>query len=1153
MRNLILVLLISSSSVWAKETYSQETHLNVKSGTLESVFEHIRQQSGYEFFYNNDLLDVKQQVAVSKKNGTLEEVLNEVLGDRYTWEIKDRYVMISEKRIQPRMLPAEPVIVKGSVVDKQGSPLPGVSVLIKGTNVGVATDVNGEFTLNAAKMDNMVLVFSFIGMKPKEVKYTGQNSLKVVLEEDVAEMDEVVVTGYQTIKKTRMTGAVDVVNAQDIANKGFATVEDVLKGTLAGVTTMSISGRPGAEAQIRIRGINSLTGNSDPIWIVDGMPLQGDLPSVGTGGTDLQNTVLTSGIGNLSPDDIKSITILKDAAATAIYGSRAANGVIVVETKRGTAGQSYINIQSTYSIDEAPESKLKMMNTQEKIAFERGIYEDFPQYTAKGRVTQLLRDADAGRLTHAQAEAEIQRLSQINTNWYDEIFRLAQSHNHNISLSGGTEQTQYYASLNYMNQQGVMPNNKYDKFGASLRLTHDFNKRLRVNFDLSNSVRNDRTSASSIDPLYYATYANPYETPYDANGNYAYDRSYAPDLSGVKDGYKYDLNVLEDLNANTSNTRYVSNQVSLKAEYQLIKGLMYSLSGTLANTTSHTKKELSPGTYSSKLNAWAGGFYAEKELPDYMNRGSLEERTARSQSWTVRNQLEFARSFNDTHHVSAILGQEASAVQNNAFSNYSAEYDPDKSIIGFPDATGILGQKLDLNKLGSTSESQDKSASFFFSGSYSYLDKYIFAGSYRLDGADIIGTSNRFSPLWNVSGKWNLQNEGFMADVKWVSVLSLRGTYGFTGSIDRNAYPFTLLKYGNSSYRYNGVMVPSVITPANPSVKWQKKKERSAGVDFSLFGNRLNGTVNYYNNITGDLLDNKKVAMSSGRDQIKANVASLKNSGWEISLSTVNVDYRDFRWTTTFNIALNKSRVLETYYKSIDELPNSLSGGNYFVQDKPVQSWFGYEFAGVDPYTGNSLAYVDAFGKDGNRLGHLQADGRYVADMDQRSCYEAKTYLGEAYPPITGGFGTTFNYKRFSLGSQFTFMTGHKIQSYRSYSDASVSASRLNQITTELNRWRKPGDVTMVPRYDTQATAYDKTFFDFKVEDGSFLKCTYISFGYNMSPKLCRTLLLTRARFNFNVHNVFTSTKYRGIDPETMGAFGYPSARRYIFTLSLGI
>ena len=1168
MRNLFLLLLISASSIWARDGYSQKSQeiFSVKSGTIESIFRQIKKQSGYEFFYNTAVLDVKENVSLATPNGTLEDILRQVLGNKYSYSIRDNYILISGKK---HVLPDEvkKIVIKGLVKDRKGESLPGVSVLLKGTTVGVATDVKGEFMLTIPAQDTIVLRFTFIGMKTKDVVYRAQEKpIVVVLEESATEVEEVIVTGYQEIKKERMTGSVEVVTSKDIANKGYTSVEDVLKGQMAGVAVMNLSGRPGAQARIRIRGINSLTGDTNPIWIVDGMPLTGNVPEVSMGGTEFEETVLTSGIGNIPPDDIESITVLKDAAATAIYGSRAANGVIVVTTKRGMVGRSYINVQVSYGLSEAPDNRLKMMNTKEKIAFERGIYEDFPGLNVGGRVYQLLKKVDNGLLTKVEAETEIERLSKINTNWFDKIFRVAHTQNYSISLSGGNETTQYYGSLSYLSQEGVMPNNKYESMGASMKLTHDFNKFLRVHFDVRSSLRNDRSSASPVNPLDYATYANTYERLYDEEGNYDYDRSSFSELSSIRDGYRYDFNILKDLNDNTTKSRYVSNQVSLKLEFKIMEGLMLSSMGTFSNSNNHSMKELVPGSYASKRASWLAGIYTEGEITDEMNNGMVQESTSRSQQWTIRNQLEFARGFSGgDHYVNAYLGQEVSSSKGYGFTSMIREWSDVYGVASYPDLTGVTLKSSFtdlLAKLGSHSETQDRSASFFMTGSYSYKDRYVIQGSARLDGVDIIGTDNRFSPLWNVSGKWNVHNESFMTRFGFINQLAFRVSYGFVGSIDRNALPFSVLRKV-SNYSYNGEKIMDRYDPSNPSIKWQRQENRNIGFDASLLNNRINLVVNYYDNDTRNLLDDKKIAASTGRLSVAANVASVNNRGWEISLRTLNVRTTDFSWVTSVNFTKNKDKVTETYYQDLSEVSASTNSTfesiyNLYIQGRPVKAFYGYKYAGVDPYTGNSLAYVDGFDDDGNRLGTLTPEGKYVYNMDNdlttQLANSSRGYLGRSDPPITGGFTTQFNYKRFSLFAQFTYMTGHLARSFQYYvSGGTTSASARNLLKIEANRWRKPGDMTDVPKYGTSRTEYLYQLFDFRFEKGDYLKCNNISLGYNLDPALCAKLYITRARLNLNMANVFTLTKFRGIDPETKGAFTYPSARTYSFTLSIGI
>lgn len=1138
-------------NVIAGSAYSQENlKLNLKEVSLMTLFREIQKQTGIDFVYNEEQCRDFGKVSVEISDGMVEQLLQQVFdSSKLTYRFENGVIMI--KALDEMRPQEQKVQISGSVVDTKGQPLPGVTILLKGTTVGCVTDSEGNFRLELPMRENIVLSFSFVGMKTIEVAYSGQKEMKVVLEEEITEMEQVNVisTGYYDIDKSKMTGAVEVVTAREIAGKGYTSIDEVLRGTLAGVSVMNVSGRPGAQAQIRIRGVNSLTGNMEPMWIVDGMPMQGNLPtSVGVGATDLENTVLTSGIGNISPDDVESITILKDAAAAAIYGSRAANGVIVIKTKRGRVGKSYINVQSSFAISEAPKNRLEMMNSEEKIAFERSLYEDFPNATLRGRASLLYKGIDEGTISRADAMAELENMRQINTDWFDEIFRVALNHKHVVTLSGGSETTQFYSSINYSNEQGVIPNNDYKHFGATLKLTHDFNRNLRILFDVSSSLRTEKSSASAVNPLYYATFANPYERPYDENGNYAYDYSYEPELSKVKDGYMYDFNMLKDLRENTAKTKYGSNQVNLQLEWKLFEGFMYSLAGTVSNTSSYTRKEIAPGSYTSKVKSWILDLYSENEIPDNLNLGALQENTSRSFGWTVRNQIKYARELKEDHFVNIVVGHEVSAVESNSFMQYSPQYDVDKGLIGYPNLDGVNAGDLDLDRLHETSKGQDRSVSVFATASYSYKDRYVVAGSSRWDGADIIGTDNRFSPLWNVSLKWNMHEENFMKSCRFVNVLSLRGSYGFTGSIDRNAYPFTLMTYGSLRY-YDGIQLPIDVMPGNPSVKWQKKEDRSIGLDFSLFNYRINGTVNYYCNDVNNLLGDKKIPYSTGRGSVVANLSSLRNSGWEFSLNTVNIDHENFRWTTSFNIALNDNKITDAFYEKISDLYTIRR--KYQIEGYPVNAWFGFKTAGINPQTGEYMIYTDAKDEDGHPKGYPYGNG-YIADGSTYSTENAY-YLGEAEPPISGGFGTTLTYKRLSLNAQFAFMTGHKIKSFKSYNGSLMNASRLNQLKTEANRWRKPGDITNVPKYTTSTATLSLEITDDKLEDGSYLKCNLISLGYNLPSNLCQKLGLSQLRCTFNVHNLFTWTKYRGIDPETLGAFGYPSAKKYMFTLNLGI
>lgn len=1139
MRNLLLFILLSASSVWGKNSYSQEIKLtlDLKNVTLEQVFEKIRQQSQFEFIYNNNVVDVKAQVSVSKQNCAVEEILDEVLGERYAYTIKDRYVLI---RVKEKSVPQQQQTMKevrGRVTDTEGNPLPGVSVVIKGSTTGVSTDENGNFLIFIVKGTHPVLKFSFVGMATIEVVWT-EDMKTIVMEEDVTLLEEATVTtGYQTIDRQRMTGAVESVTARTIENKGYASVGDIMRGAMAGVSTRNISGKPGVYPEVRIRGLNSLHGSMNPIWIVDGVPFAGNL-------------------NDIDPEEIESITVLKDAAATGIYGSQAANGVIVIKRKRGKEGAASISIASNFSISVAPENKMDLMNSEEKIAFERSVYEDFPNQSSGGRVFTLLKWVEVGKISSAEAEAEIQRLSKINTDWYDVIFRTAFSQKYSVSLSGGNEQTRYYASVNYQRKEGIIPTNVFTTWGGSIRLSHQFNKRLGVNFDLSSAMRKDKDSDSSVSPIRYATYANPYERPYEDDGSYAYDRSNSSEMSSLRDGYKYDFNILEEMRRNTSTTTGVNNMISLGLDVDIIPGLRFTTQGTMFNNYTNVERILDPGSYTNKRSAWIGKEYSS-ELPDELNNGTLSEQDGRTTGWTWRNNLEFKRSIKDMHFVNVYLGHEVS--EHKTWSNYTMypEYDPEKGLTGVPNVDGVDGMKALIQKLlEGLAENQNRSLSFFTTASYSFKDRYVLSASVRLDGSDVINKDNRFSPLWNASFKYNLHNESFMKNVGWLSEAGLRVSYGYTGSIDKDALPYEVMTY-MSTDKYYGVRIPSLIDPKNPSIKWQKKEDRSFGLDLAFFKYRIRATVNYYNNITRDLLDQKEVPISVGVTSIRCNTSSVRNYGWELSLSTLNIEYKDFSWKTTLNMAMNRSKVVKSFYKSIEDVPGGLDTTEP-IEGEDTNAWFGYRFAGIDPRTGHTLAFVDNTDR-AEPIGFQREDGRWIIDMDDPNNTKrdhVKERLGRSYPTISGGFSTAFNWKQFTLDAKFSFMAGHEIMAayYASSAGGSVSSAGENVLKKEVGRWRKPGDITDIPGYSTEEyPSIRKDWYDLKLEKGDFLKCNEISLGYYIPSKICRKVLLRSLRVNLNVRDVFTITKYSGLDPENFGGFGTPNSRKYMISLNIGI
>lgn len=1118
-------------------SHAQETLLNisVREATVREVIELIKAQSDYTFVYNVEELAGLRRVSIEAKQEPVEEVLRRCLEHTgYVYRIEDRVVVIKRGEEEKR------VVIRGRVTDEKKEPLPGVTVRQKGAYYGTTTDVGGRFSLTvpAGSSKEYALLFSFVGMVTREVMcHEGEN--EIVLEENVTMLEEATVTtGYQTINKTRMTGAVETVNARDISNKGFASVGDILRGAMSGVSSRLVSGKPGAQPEIRIRGLNSLYGDMNPTWIVDGV-------------------LFTGNINDLVPEDIESITVLKDAAATAIYGSQAANGVIVVKRKRGHVGVPSIQVTSNFEFQTAPRLKLKMMNTEEKIAFERSVFEDFPNYSGGGRVTTLLRDANLGKITHAEAEAEIERLSKINTDWYDEVLRKPFSHNHNISFSGGSEKLTYYASLGIRQSKGLVPTNDYRNWSGMLRLSSQFNERFSLALDLSTNIRRDKDSDAGVSVFNYVTFANPYERPFDEEGNMEYDRSYASELSTLKDGYRYDFNIFNELYNNISTTNTQSNRVALELNVKLLEGLNFKTIGSVMTSYSNVESILGEGTYTAKTRAWILSLY--RELPDYLNKGGLSEWDGRTEAYTWQNQLEYKKEFNDNHYLSLFFGHEMSEFS--SYNNYSRfpEYNDEKGLFSVPEFGPEHVNRIPVlvaNLLG-RNETRNRQVSFFLSGSYSFRDRYVFSASARLDGADVIGSKNRFSPLWNTSFKYNLHRENFMKELSWLHELAFRVSYGYTGSIDKRALPFNVLHYQISSTFFN-TMIPSNISPKNPSVKWQQKEDRSFGLDMAFFKGRLRTNLNYYNNVTRNLMDQKTLPISVGINSIRYNSSSVRNSGWEMNFYSSIVQARDFRWTATFNFALNRSKVLKSYYKSIQEIPKGYEKTEP-VEGTSTNSWLGFRFGGIDPLTGHTLALVDNTNRK-DPIGFLREDGTWVLDMDEASETEKlkiKETIGNSYPPVSGGFGMMFSWKRLVLNTRFVFMAGHKITSaYYSVAGAgSIAAVSRNAVCKEMERWRKPGDVTDIPGYNVtgQVSSLSRDWYDRKLETGNYLKCSEISLGYNLPSHVCKKMLLESFRVNLNVRDIFTLSRYKGPDPENFGAFQYPIPRRFMLSLSVGI
>lgn len=1095
--------------------------------------------------------------------------------------------------------------IHGVVTDNTGEALPGVSVWLVGTNQRTTTDVDGNFTMYVPReMKKKELQFTFVGMQTKTVAVTaGERAMKVTLEDNSQSIDEVVVTGMEVIKKEHMVGSASVVTAKDLRLQGISSVDRILDGMIAGLNSTTISGAPGSRAKITIRGENNLSGRSEPLWIVDGLPMMSGVPVSNTG--DYAGSIMQDGVGNIMPDDIESISILKDASATAIYGARAANGVIVVTTKKGFRSKTQVNYNGTFELSSAPSHRISFMNSEEKLAYERSIVDAFGMDYANlaGRGGYLYKRYTEGFLSPTEYKETLDRLRATNTDWFDQLFRTAHSQLHSVSLRGGSEELTYYTSFNMQSKSGILRSNRYQNAGALMKMDYRPLKNLILALNLSANTRKNRDHASIIDPFKYAMFANPYERPYDENGEYDADLSYLPDNRTAErvSGYKYDkFNILHELEQTRKYQDGIDFDMTFNLRYTFLPGLSVESIYRRGISYNTTTTEIEAGTYTS----WAGESlsaraYKDMLLPDKYDDGSLTEATGKNTNWSWRNQIDYTFALWKDHQFSFLLANEVMSKKYNNYGYTSPYYSGDYRITGLPmydKNVAYEDLRAQLAALYNTRDGQDRSISYLASLRYGYKDRYIVNLNFRADGADAIGDAKRYTPLWSVGGRYNMHREKFFANPV-VSELALRASFGYTGNIDRTAYPFSTISFGSDTYMGNRLV--SRFTYPNPSVSWEKKKDFNLGLDVSFLKNRINLTVDYYKTRTENILEDLQIPISLGRWSVKANGGIVENKGVELFANVRWISTKDISFSTSVNLARNKNVIVRSNhsYESWRELTrsNASQGGVINIIGEETGSIYGWKFAGVNPETGNPQIYLTEDGKksfwgmldtwaslsEQQQQELLKALGGdingdptkvdYLRGKNFQNAYisTSMTYLGRSNPLITGGFSTSFRYKDLEFTTSWTFKTGHLVPNFNDYQNAPVNGESPERVAlgyssdmavSSTNReskynyyWQYPGDITSVPQFTTASNdLWASMVTDVKYSKGDYLRLNHLSVSYRFRQPFVKQLGLNNLSLAFVARNLLTLSKYAGLDVATGSAFAYPVSRDYSLKLSFG-
>lgn len=899
MRVFLLLITLGLGSVYANSSYSQtKIDIDVNDITIENLFNEIQAKSQYIFFYNDEVLDYDILISIHLKEATLKSILDlAFFNTDLDYKIDDRQVVIKKrikleiKTISKKNQLIQEWTVSGNIVDKWGMPLLGASVIEKETNNGVSTDFDGNFKINVSN-NKAILVVSFLGYITQEIAINERKKINIILVEDAQNLDEVLVVAYGKQSKSSFTGAavdVDVSKVKEIPTSSF---QESLQGNVAGVQMSASSGQPGYAQSILIRGVGSINASSDPLYVVDGIPVvAGDISTIATS----SNT-----IAGINQKDIETITVLKDASATSIYGSRGGNGVILITTKRGKSGKTKFNFNTQYGMSEMIlMDRNKLLTTPEHLELmieSRINYGDSPEA--------------------AQAYIYDQVDESVNTNWQDVIGRTGEIKQYGLSASGGSDKTTFYSSLGIYDQQAVIIGIDYKKYNATLNVNHKATDKLSMNFGVSasNQVLNTISEAGSANnPVRAMAREVPWQPVYNEDGSY-----------------------------NTS-ILLTYNPVGI-AEENITRSKLYGILGNLGLNYDFNKN-LSFETKGNIDFNLADEFQYDNP---YFGAGRNDGGRGRSSdnivlNWNITNLIKYNLNLNDNNNLTILLGQEAQKITSSSVYAYASNY-------GAPGLTTL--DNASVYKDASSSKTASSLSSLFFNISYSFSNKYYLNVTARRDGSSRFGSDVRYANFGSVGAGWNIEKEKFMENITFVDKLKLRSSYGINGNQEINNFASRgLYSTGDD---YNESPGYSYSQQSNPSLTWEKNKPFNIGLDFRLF-NRLTGTVEYYTRTTSNLLFEVPISATNGITSYLDNVGEMKNSGVELALSATIFDNPDgFSWKSDFNMTTNTNKIIK--------LQNNepIIGSNY-IREVGIDFYTFYMpgYAGVDPDNGNALWYTN--------------------------------------------------------------------------------------------------------------------------------------------------------------------------------------------------
>lgn len=1172
MRLSVILLFIGMHLTFANVGAQSKVTIEHQFVTYQELFTQIQKQTGLTVVYSNNELNKDKKIQAGFVQMELKDVLDKVLaGTNLSYEFMDEFVIL---KVIMKDEKKKTVSVTGKVVDEKNMALPGVTVMVKDLKLGTTTGPDGRYVLTIPKVDNILLVFSFVGMHTQEVKYTGQDSVNVVMKDDIEVLEDVVVTGYGNMSKGNYTGAATTMKAEDIMMAGVSSIDQMLQGVVPGMLVQQGTGMVGASPKIRVRGVSSLLGSQEPVWVVDGVIQRDPQPFNSEDNTKFSvdaddiSQLAGNAISWLNPNDIESITVLKDASATAIYGSEAANGVIVITTKKANVGKVSVAYSGDFSIGQRPRYGLyNQMNSQEMMEFSQEMYEDRVSYPSKVLsigFAGLLQSYLNKEISKKEFDQQYEKMATTNTDWFDLLFQNSFSHKHSLSLAGGSEKIQNRTSLGYTDETGEATGNKVTLLTATSNTTVNLmNNKLIVNLLLKGTWRKVKGFAYDVDPFSYAYNTSRVIPMYSEDGSLYYHEKWANESSTVinnKTSYLYNIQNELDNTGSENNTKTWGTTLDVK--WNILPGLDYQGLVSYSSSSADVKKYATERSfYVASLRGYDYGVY-ESSAPEFAYTrlpfgGLLETGLTDVSTVTVRNALVYDHMFEDIHRLTLQLGVEtnSSKTRGTTSKRYGYLKDRGETFIKLPltysdlawegdllDNDLAQGEAMVLNKI-------DNKLSEYISAVYTYDGRYVLNASARLDASNRFGQdkNKRFAPTWSVGVKWRVAAERFAKNLWWLNNLDLIASYGFQGNAVESVSPYLIAKDGGVNEYYNAYLL-NISSLPYPDLGWEKTKTYNLGVDAALLDGRLNFTVNYFKKIS-DVLSSRNIPRENGMKNAVVDGGEMTNTGYDFVINVIPVRTKDFTWQLSLNTSVTKNKVNKN--QRINTLNDYLEG-SAVVDGEAFSTFYSFKYNGLNDENGTpEFAYMDVL-NGASPLNYLVKSGKFT-------------------PDFSGGLNMMFKYRNWSLFALFNVQWGGHARLPKLYdtdNNYGIPTPEQNVSRDLALRWRKVGDKTNIPSIPTSeayidlpATAsvasterklYDMyNNSDLRVANTDFIRCRSLSLSYEFNQKWLSRIAAQRFVIKASMTNPImwvSDSKWDGLDPET----GNWPARR-VTSLSLQV